>query len=427
MKIKNLIIICLLSACTPLVQSSINSGGDTKILRNIDYAYEDQIKTIIIRPAYDDPQSYMLPAVTQLGQWNLMLEFDDLRAERNNYYARIEHCNRDWSKSMLQDLDFMNTFNEFPLTDFGFSVDTHIPYTHYRFSLPAVKLPGNYLVVVYRGGDKQDIVLSKRFMVYDNRVSFENERNLIGAGSMASLNQQINFTLSYKNLEIINPMENINVSIRQNQRWDNIASEVKPSFIREVDKQLEYRFFDDAKMFKGGNEFRFFDLRSLISPGRNVASVNKNVKPFEVYIEKDKSKSNQVYSQLPDYNGNFIPQNFDYNDENFSNYANVNFTLAAKRLPGEVYVTGKFTHWNLTSENLMQYDSLHQEYHAKILLKQGWYDYQYYVKSPPLPPYFFEGSHFETENAYEILVYYRALQPRADLLIGYIKLEKNQR
>ena len=427
MKIKNLIIIFLLSACTPLVQSSTNPGSDTKILRNIDYAYEDQIKTIIIRPAIDDPQSYMLPAVTQLGQWNLMLEFDDLRTERNNYYARIEHCNRDWSKSMLQDLDFMNAFNEFALTDFEFSVDTHIPYTHYRFSLPPVKLPGNYLVVVYRGSDKQDIILSKRFMVYDNRVSFENERNLIGAGSMASLNQQINFTLSYKNLEIINPMENINVSIRQNQRWDNIASDVRPSFIREVDKQLEYRFFDDAKMFKGGNEFRFFDLRSLISPGRNVASVNKTVKPFEVYIEKDKSKSNQAYSQLPDYNGNFIPQNLDYNDENFSNYANINFTLAAKRLSGEVYVTGKFTHWNLTSENLMQYDSLHQEYHAKILLKQGWYDYQYYVKSKNLPPYFLEGSHFETENAYEILVYYRALQPRADLLIGYIKLEKNQR
>jgi hypothetical protein len=75
----------------------------------------------------------------------------------------------------------------------------------------------------------------------------------------------------------------------------------------------------------------------------------------------------------------------------------------------------------------MQYDSVHQEYHSKILLKQGWYDYQYYVKSPPLPPYYFEGSHFETENAYEILVYYRALQPRADLLIGYIRLEKNQR
>ena len=78
MKIKNLIVVCLLSACTPLVQSSVNSGSNTKILRNIDYAYEDEVKTIIIRPTFDDPQSYLLPAVTQLGQWNLMLEFDDL-------------------------------------------------------------------------------------------------------------------------------------------------------------------------------------------------------------------------------------------------------------------------------------------------------------------------------------------------------------
>ena len=75
----------------------------------------------------------------------------------------------------------------------------------------------------------------------------------------------------------------------------------------------------------------------------------------------------------------------------------------------------------------MSYDSAKNTYAARILLKQGWYDYQYLVKSPSLPPYFFEASHFQTENRYEILVYYRSFQPKADLLIGYVRLEKNQR
>jgi hypothetical protein len=42
-------------------------------------------------------------------------------------------------------------------------------------------------------------------------------------------------------------------------------------------------------------------------------------------------------------------------------------------------------------------------------------------------PYFFEGSHFQTENEYEILVYYRPFKPSADLLIGYVRLMKNPR
>jgi hypothetical protein len=418
--------LCLLGSCTPLVQSSTNSGTDTKILRTIDVAYESQVKTASIHPAFADPQAILQPAVTKLGQPNLMLEFDDLRASRESYYLKLIHCNRDWTKSDLQDLDFMNEYNEFPILNYEFSVDTHVPYIHYWINIPNVKYPGNYLAVVYRGSDKNDIILSNRFMVYDTRISFANERNLIGAGNIASLNQQINFELNYKNLDIINPMESVNVNIRQNQRWDNIATDIKPSFIREPDKQLEYRFFDEAKMFKGGNEFRFFDMRSLNYPGRNVGTVNKTVKPFEIYVAKDKSRADQPYAQYLDLNGGYIIANLDQ-DIAFTNYANVNFTLTSPPLQGDVYVLGKFNYWNVGSENLMHYDSSKQEYQAAFFLKQGRYDYQYLVKSKSVPPYFLEGSHFETENMYEIFVYYRAFQPRADLLIGYIRLEKNQR
>jgi hypothetical protein len=428
MKSKVLIFMCFLWSCTPLSQSSQNSASNPKTLRLIDFAYEPQIRTISVRPAFNDPQTYLEPAVTRLGEWNLLLEFDDLRDQRESYYARIIHCNYDWTRSDLMDLDFLNEFNEFPINNFEFSVDTHIPYAHYWINLPPVKLPGNYVVVVYRGSDKNDIILSKRFMVFDSRVSFENERNLIGAGNIASLNQQINFTINYKNLDIINPIENVKVSIRQNQRWDNIASDIRPSFVREIEKELEYRFFERDKMFKGGNEFRFFDLRSLQNPGRNVARVNKNVKPYEVYIERDKSRADEVYSQYPDLNGGFIPDNLDYGGDAFSNYANVNFTLVtAQPFRGNVYVTGAFNYWNLNDINRMHYDSIAKVYNARVLLKQGWYDYQYLIQSPTLPPYFLEGSHYETENFYEILVYYRPFQPKADLLIGYLRLEKNPR
>jgi len=264
-------------------------------------------------------------------------------------------------------------------------------------------------------------------MVCNNKVTFSRDGNLLNSGKIASLNQQLNFTLSYEGLTLPNPLENLWVVIRQNQRWDNMISDVKPSFVRDYDQELDYIFFDDKKMFKGGNEFRFFDLRSLTYPGRNVATVNKTSKPFEAYIQTDKSRSINAYAQYNDLDGNFKIENLDYSDPYFTNYLYVNFSLSSQPVNGDVYVAGAFNYWNLDENNKMQYDSSRNEYQVRTLLKQGWYDYQYLVKSPTLPTYYFEGSHYETQNSYEIFVYYKAYQPRAEQLVGYLRLVENPR
>ena len=194
--------ITLAASCMPLTQSSTNSESNPKVLRLTDFAYEPEIKTIEL-----SPEGFpLLPAVTRLGNWNLILRFDDLRSDRDTYYARIIHCNYDWTKSDLQDLDYLSDYNEFPINNSEFSVDTHIPYVHYWFQLPPVRFPGNYVIMIYRGSDKEDIVLTKRFMVYENLVTFNPEGNLVGARTMADINQQLNFTVSYKNLTILNPL-----------------------------------------------------------------------------------------------------------------------------------------------------------------------------------------------------------------------------
>jgi hypothetical protein len=413
----------VMGGCTPISPSSTTSAANTQVLKLEDVSYEQEIKTVrLFRRG-----APLSPAVTQLGQWDLMLEFDDMAQDRDTYNAKIIHCNYDWTQSGLQDLDFMRDYNEFPLNNAQLSADTHLPYVHYWFVLPAVKLPGNYVIVIYRGSDKEDLILSRRFMVYDNQVSFSKDGKLIGPGSIADVNQQINFTVNHSNLNILNPMMDVHVNIRQNQRWDNYAPDIKPSFVRDIEKELEYRFFDDAKMFKGGNEFRFFDLRSLNNPGRNVASVDRKSKPYEVFIIRDKSRRDEVYSQYNEMNGNFLIDNYDFRDLAYTNYAWVNFSLSSRRIDGEVYVAGAFNNWRLDKNNRMSYDSAQQMYKSRMLLKQGWYDYQYLVKSRQLPPYYFEGSFYQTENLYEIFVYYRPFQPRADLLIGYVRLEENPR
>ncbi len=421
--IYSILALMIVQGCTPITPSTTGTGNGSKILRLEDAIYEPDIRTVRLF-AGGDP---MNPAVTQLGQAGLILEFDDLKNQREDYFARIIHCDYNWTQSRLQDLDFITAYNEFPVNNIEFSVDTHIPYVHYWFQVPPVKLSGNYVLVLYRGTNRDDIILSRRFMVYENRVTLKRNQNLVGQGSIAQVNQQINFTIDHSNLQILNPVQDVNVTIRQNQRWDNAATDLKPMFTREIEKELEYRFFDDGKMFRGGNEFRFFDMRSLINPGRNVAFVDRNVRPFEVQIARDKSRNHEAYAQYNELNGNYIIQNYDQGDESFANYAWVNFALASPKIDGEVYVLGALTNWQANELSKMEYDSARRQYSARLMLKQGWYDYLYHVKSNSLPPYYFEGSHFQTENRYEILVYYRPFQPRADLLIGYYVLQENPR
>ncbi|HEX5171629.1 MAG TPA: DUF5103 domain-containing protein [Cyclobacteriaceae bacterium] len=407
--------------------SSIGGNQPNKQLLLVDHAYEDNVKTIQLYPAFGARENELLPAVIPLNQPNLQLEFDVLDSDFETYYARLIHCNHDWTKSDLADLDFMLDFNEFPITQYEFSNATNIPYVHYRFLVPRVKLPGNYVLAVYRGSDREDLILTRRFMVYENRISFTRDGNTIGPGQMADVNQQINFTINYKNIEILNPLVDVNVTIRQNNRWDNLLTNLKPSFARENIKELEYRFFDPDKFFKGGNEFRFFDLRSINYPGRNIATVDKSTDPLTAYIAVDKSRHDESYSQYNDMNGNFVIENLDFPDLSASNYAMIHFTLASPKVTGEVYVQGALNQWELNEQNKMTYDAKISAYYADMLLKQGWYDYQYLVMSKNLSPLYFEGSHFQTENSYEIFVYYRPFQPRADLLIGYVKFYTNPR
>lgn len=384
--------------------------GAQKRLLYIDKVYEPQIKTVQLFP-------------------DLSIEFDDLQDDRSNYYVKLIHCNYDWTKSSLQDLDFLNEYNEFTINEYAISNNIYTAFVHYRFQIPIVKIPGNYLLIIYRDGDKEDLILSKRFFVADNQITLQKDNSILGAGTLRTSNQQLNFLLHYGNIEILNPLESVHVVIRQNQRWDNARMDVKPSFVREDRNELEFRFFDQDKHFTAGNEYRFVDFRSLNFPGQNTGKLDRSVKPFQLTVQLDKSRTNQAYAQYPDLNGGYKIENQDNGDPVISgNYIETIFSLSApKPVEGDVYIIGAFNNWIRDEENRMTYNSDKGVYESSLFLKQGFYNYEYSVENSQLSPNYFEGSHFETENIYEVLVYYRPFRPNADILVGYFVLPVNPR
>lgn len=396
-----------------------------KKIRYEDFVYEEQVRSVQCYPLGSAVQSVQT-AAAPLQQQRLVLEFDDIQESFTNYYIRFLHCTYDWKPSGLRNLDILSEFNEFPINQYSFSNNTHLPYIHYTTVLPALKLPGNYLAVVYRDGNQDDFILTKRILIYDTRISVAPISNFAGAGTLQADRQMLNFLLNYGDLQVINPTDMIRVVVRQNQRWDNALLNPQATFVRENRSEIEYRIFDDANSFLAGNEFRFVDFRSLLAPGQHVQRVNRAVKPHELYVMPDASRQGLAYAQYRDQDGHFIIDNLDFREPTTSaNYVFVNFFLKSPPVTGDVYVVGQFNQFARSSENRLLYDRSTGGYEARLVLKQGLYNYLYVVDGAA--PNILEGNHFETENTYEALVYYRSLNPFGDLLLGYSAWTINRR
>ena len=84
----------------------------------------------------------------------------------------------------------------------------------------------------------------------------------------------------------------------QNKRDDNAIRNLKPSFIRE--NELDYDYSKE-NVFSGGNEFRYFDIRTIRRNGENVVET-KFIRPD--YHINTSSGSDTNRSGLQELQGN---------------------------------------------------------------------------------------------------------------------------
>jgi hypothetical protein len=396
----------------------------------VDRVYEENIQSVRIYPKTGEFSSQLSsPTIAFNSSVPLVLEFDDIAYEADAYSATIIHCNSDWTTSGLKPADYLSNYNEFNVNEYEYSINTRIPYIHFTFRVPRVTKSGNYILKVYRARDEEEVIIVKRFMVYNNQVNIGAKVVPPSKTEDRQNSQQINFSIDYGGRELLDPLNNVKVVIRQNQRWDNAITQLKPSFIREERSMLEYQLFDGSNTFSAGNEFRFVDLRYTRSKGRNVGSIK--IEEDAVFAETtlDQSRSGQAYLEYLDLNGQYGIFTYEKQSHELeSEYILATFNFESDPLPEPPVVFGALSNWGNDPESKMTYDENKGIYQATLLLKQGWYDYQYGLKSSEgwnLEK--IEGEHFQTENEYEIFVYYREMGSRYDELIGYTVLNPNKR
>jgi hypothetical protein len=404
------------------LQLTVNAIGNQDF--NIDFKdkiYRDHIKTVQLFPSND---ILAFPAILLQSRQTLELHFDDLKAQSTTYNYTIVHCNADWTPSDLMKSQYLEGYQDYFITEFAYSFNTYVPYTHYSLRIPNAQiqpiLSGNYLLVVYK--DKVDEpILTKRFVIYEEIANFSGRIRRPSKVETMDTHQELDFNLNHSGYEIPNAFTDLHVSLLQNQSWASSIDNLKPRFIQNY--LLNYDF-DLENQFPGGNEWRVFDTKDDRNLSMNIRKIELDTN-LTYYLETDQSRAINRYTTWDDINGMFVIRTTTGTDnQTESDYVWVDFFLKIEEpfRNEDAYVTGAFSNWTCLESYKMTYDYSLGVYRKKILLKQGYYNYMYSLAESPnsgLSLDDLEGNHWETENSYQLIAYHREIGLRYDRVIAF--------
>ena len=389
--------------------------------------FHDEIKSVQL---YRQGNELSNPVIELGTDVKLLLKFDDLAEDVKNYSYTVIHCDANWNESYIQQNEYLSGFPDNPIADYAMSFNTTIKFVNYQLTIPnddcSPKYSGNYALVVFEDNNRQNLVLTQRFYVVEPKVRIEGLVKKATFDVYNGENQEVDFKVVNQQLKLLNPREDIKVVLMQNRRWDNAILDLKPNYIR--DNVLDYDY-DKENVFPGGNEFRYFDIRTKRHNGENVESI-KFIRPyFHATILPDAIRNNSKFIPYKEMNGNFVIQSQDRvtDTDTECDYMFVHFYLAmpSQLVGGSVNVFGALTGWNANKSNEMKWNYEAAGYELSLLLKQGYYNYQYvYVPegAKKADSVNLEGTFFITENEYEIFAYYRDQSSRYDRLVGFVTL-----
>jgi len=377
----------------------------------------DYIKTITFKGSTQESQ---LPII-RLGE-PLLLEFDALNGNEDDFYYVIEHYNFDWTPSQLVKMEYLSGFDNQRIRDYENSLNAYQIYSHYNLRIPnqqtrGILKSGNYLISIF--DDYGDLVFSRKFMVYEN---------LVNVGVNIKRSRDVQFIAEKQNVDIViatnsinfnNPLETIKTLVIQNNNLNTAITDLKPQYT--LGNELIYRYTKESS-FWAGNEYFFFENKDVRAANVGVQFIDLR-EIYHSFLFTNGERAQQPYTYNPDINGNFIITARDTDNVTIeADYTVVHFSLLYPEFidGSEVYVYGNFNNYALEESNRLTFNPEKGIYEAAFKLKQGFYNYKYVVVDPQgnLEEGLIGGNFWQTENNYKVLVYYRDLGARFDKLIG---------
>ena len=378
--------------------------------------FDRNVKTLTLT-VDDDPT--LPPYLLYRSRQYIDIEWDEMSHDYKRYRYHIDHCDWDWQPTDgIFESDFMEGLNDQLIEDYEKSFNTTQIYTHYRLRLPSkeirLRLSGNYRVRIYEEDEEDTPVLEARFCIYEREAGIVAQLSSNTDIDFNDRHHQMTLSVGFGALQVFNPEQELKVIVMQNRRWDSRVEGLVPN-VRQANG-IEFTH-NRRLIFPAGNEYHRFEILDV---HRTATGVDR-IEWFEPYYHATLYPAviDHAYSYSEDQNGVYVVRSSDnYDDWTTAEYVVVHFFLETPRLQGgDVYVSGIWSGQTFNPDCKMEYDEVHQYYHAALLLKQGYYSYEF-IQQDGLTQRTM-GSFFETENEYEVLVYYRQQGSRYDRLAGF--------
>lgn len=398
-----------------LVLVAISRGAWAQPVMEVAPPYNIQTVTFLVNNQNSIP-------LFALGD-SFKLQFDDLFGNEANYYYQIVHCDYDWSPSQLSRNEYLGGFDDQRIQDYTNSFNTLQIYSHYNLQIPnkntQLLVSGNYVIKILN--EDRDIVFSRRFIVYENLVSVPMQVKRARSVQDIEYKQNLDFSVKSPNILFQNPNQNVKILLLQNGQLATGVTDIKPMYT--LGNDLIYKY-DMETQFWGGNEFRYFENKDIRVATNNVSKVDSNGGIYNSHLYIDNAKGEAPYTYNPDINGNFLIKNIgSERNEVEADYAWVFFTLSMPSYFGkkDIYINGQFNNYALLPANKMDYNAETAVYEKAIMIKQGFTNYQYVIadkngsidhENAP------DGNHYQTENDYFAVVYYKENNQRYYRVIG---------
>lgn len=350
------------------------------------------------------------------------IQFDDLYGNEADYYYTITQYSYDWKPTNLSKVEYLQGMDNQRIITYENSFNTLQLYSHYVQTFPnkfnQITKSGNYMIKVFN--DEGDLMFSRKFILYEDLVSVAALVRKSRDIETIQEKQNLDFTINLGETTYQNPKQNIKISIFQNARWDNAIHNIAPQYT--IGNELVYRYNKETQ-FWGGNEFWNFE-NSIIRATNNTVLRYTAGDIYNTHLYSNQERKNRTYTFFPDINGKFLVYN--RNAENSAiqaDYTWVYFTLDAATTFTEnnIYVGGMFNNYAKNEEYKMTYNKESGFYEKALLIKQGFVNFEYTLtdnKGNVDHQNAIDGNFFQTENQYNIIVYYRGNNDRYDRVIG---------
>ena len=378
--------------------------------------FNRNIKTLTLT-VDDDPT--LPPYLLYASRQYIDIEWDEMSHDYKRYRYHIDHCDWDWNVTDgIFESDYLEGLNDQLVEDFEKSFNTTQIYTHYKLRIPnkelRLRLSGNYRVLIYEEDEEDSPVLEARFCIYEREAGIIAQLSSNTDVDFNDRHHQMTLSIDYGSLAVIDPEQELKVVVMQNRRWDSRVEGLVPN----VRKPNGIEFTHNRNLiFPAGNEYHRFEILDVHRTATGVDRIDW----FEPYYHATLFPAviDHSYSYTEDQNGVYVVRSSDnYDDWTTAEYVVVHFFLESPRLEGgDVYVSGWWAGQTFNPDCKMEYDEARECYHAAILLKQGYYSYEFIQKDGLMQRTM--GSFYETENEYEVLVYFRQQGARYDRLSGF--------